>query len=452
MMYFLRMPNMQIEIQAIGGYDEVGKNMTAIRIGEEIYICDMGIHLENYIRYTEDEDIKKFTPQELIDAGALPDDRVLKRKDQVKLILPTHAHLDHIGALPFLARRYDAPILSTPFSIAVLNKILEDSKIRLKNPIKAINVNSSYEASPNVQIEFINMTHSTPQTCMVAFHTPVGVILYANDFKFDNYPTLGQKPNYKKLEDIGKKNVLALIVDSTYSREAQKMPSEMVAKQMLRDVLLATNNRKNLIVITTFSSHIARIQSIIEMGKLLKREIIFLGRSLAKYTESAEEIGIVQFSNEVEIVKYGNKIQKRLKKISPEKRGKYLLVVTGHQGEPRSVLSRLANGVLGFDLEEGDHVIFSSKIIPTETNRKNREILEAKLMQKKVRVFKDIHVSGHAAREDLRDLVNLVKPRYILPAHGDKIITSGMVNLAREMNYKENEIIQLRNGDSVRIL
>jgi ribonuclease J len=446
---------MDIEILAIGGYNEVGKNMTAIRVGQEVYIFDMGIHLENYIRYTEDEDIVKLTTQELIDAGAIPDDRVLAQygwKNKVKLIISTHAHLDHIGAIPFLARNYNAPVISTPFSVAVLKRILTDGRLTLKNPLKSLNVNSTYEASENVSVQFVNMTHSTPQTCMAVLRTPEGIIVYANDFKFDNYPTLGQKPNYQILEDIGKEKVLALIVDSTYSREAQKQPSEAVAKQMLKDVLLATDNENNLIVVTTFSSHIARIQSIVEMGKALNRKILFLGRSLAKYVEAAEELGIVSLSKNVQVVKYSNKVRKELKKIDPKKRGKYLLVVTGHQGEPKSILSRLANGQLGFELEEGDHIIFSSRVIPTETNRKNREILEGVLMQKKVRIFKDIHVSGHAAKEDLRDLVNLVKPHYIIPAHGDKKITHGMVTLAKEMEYTDEQIIELADGEGVRLV
>ncbi len=441
---------MTVEIMAIGGYDEVGKNMTAIRIDNEVYICDMGIHLESYIKHTEDEDIQKFTTPELIHAGAIPDDRAMQDwQERVKLIIPTHAHLDHIGAVPFLAPRYKAPILATPFTLAVLRRIVQDGKMSLRNPLKTLNVNGSIKASDTIKIQFVNMTHSTPQTCMVAFHTKYGIILYANDFKFDNYPTLGQKPNYKKLEELGNEGVLALIVDSTYSRDRQKMPSESVAKQMLRDVLLGAENKQNLVVITTFSSHIARIQSIIEMGQLLGRSMIFLGRSLSKYCEAAEEQGIIKIPKSVEMVKYSSKVKKHLKMIDPRKRGKYMLVVTGHQGEPKSILSRLVDGHLDFELEENDHVIIASRVIPTETNRKNRQILEDKLKAKKVRVFTDIHVSGHAAKEDLRDLVNLVKPKYIFPAHGDKEITQGMVDLGLEMGYDHPHIIQLSNGQRV---
>ncbi len=438
---------MEIQILAVGGYNEVGRNMTAIKIGDEVYICDMGLHIENYIKYTEDEDIVHLTAEELIKADAIPNDTVLGDwKDKVKAIIPTHAHLDHIGGVPFLAPRYRAEILLSPFSQAVLTRILRDGKLTLRNPIKKINVNASYQPTDNVSIQFINMTHSTPQTYMVAFKTPLGSIVYANDFKFDSYPTLGQKPNYEKLEAIGKEGVLALIVDSTYSREACKTPSESVAKQMLKDVLLSTESKNKLVVVTTFSSHIARLRSIIEMGKQLNRKIIFIGRSLGKYAEAAEEAGIINLSEDAEIIKYKSQMRRRLRKILPSKRGKYLFVVTGHQGEPRSVLSRLANDALGFSLEEGDHIVFSCKVIPTDITRANRLVLEQKLMEKKVRIFRDIHVSGHAAKEDLRDLITLLKPRYIIPAHGDETLQSGVVTLAHEMGYRDEHILHLRNG------
>ena len=248
-----------IDICTVGGYNEVGKNMTAVNVDGEVVIFDMGIHLESYIKYTEDEDIINVDPSELIKVGAVPDiTKIEKWKDKVKAIIPTHAHLDHIGAVPYLGNNYDAPILGTPFTIAVLKTILKDEKITIKNKIRTLAPNSVFQLSKNLKVEFINMTHSTPQTVMVALHTKYGIILYANDFKFDRFPTLGEKPNFKRLKELGKKGVLCLIVDSTYSRSCKKTPSESVAKEMLKDVLLGTGNKDKAVFVTTFSSHIAR--------------------------------------------------------------------------------------------------------------------------------------------------------------------------------------------------
>jgi ribonuclease J len=441
---------MTIEITSVGGYNEVGKNMTAIKIDDEVIILDMGIHLENYIKLTEDEDIIKHSVNELIEAGAIPNIESMKEwKRMVKAICITHAHLDHVGAIPYLAQKFNnVPIYGTPFTIEVIEAILKDERMPITNSRNKVNVNSSFMATPNIKVEFINITHSTPQTAMIALHTKYGIIIYANDFKFDKYPTLGKKPNLKRLLDLGEAGeVHSLIMDSTYAAAWKKTPSETVAKDMLRDVILGTDSTGKLIICTTFSSHISRLKSIVEFGKKLNRKIVFLGRSLSKYVEAAKKAGIIDLAEEgVEIIKFSKKIRKKLKDISSDRK-KYLLVMTGHQGEPKASLSRLVRGEFEFDLEKEDHVIFSCTIIPNETNFYNREILEKNLKQKGIRIFKDIHVSGHGAREDLRDLIHLVKPKNIIPAHGNFKMTSALVDLAHDMGYPSEKIHLLQNGD-----
>ena len=389
-----------IEICTIGGYNEVGKNSTAVKIDDEVYILDLGIHLENYVKYTKDEDIIDINPNELMKAGAVPDvSSINDWKSKVKMILPTHAHLDHLGAIPYLANNFKAPIMCTPFTSEVLKGILTEDKIKLNNKIRSMSANSSFQASGNVKIEFIHVTHSTPHTVMIALHTREGIILYANDFKFDLFPTLGKKPNFKRLEELGKQKVLALICDSTYAADARKMPSEAIAREMLKEVMLGIDSKNKHIVVTTFSSHIARLNSIVEFGQKMGRKIVFMGRSMAKYVKAAEAAGIAKFTNKVEVLKFSGEIKRKLKKIAKE-RGKYLMVVTGHQGEPKSTLAKMMNGELKFNFFPEDHVIFSCRTIPTPTNIANREKLEANLRSYNIRIFKDIHQSGHAARED----------------------------------------------------
>lgn len=436
-----------IQIQAIGGYNEVGKNCTVIKVDNELIILDMGLQLDKYIEYTKDEDFLYLDPKELIQVGAIPDIKNIEKK-KVKAIIPTHAHLDHIGAIPYLANNFNAPVICTPFTCAVLRTILKDEKIKIKNKIKELNVNSSLNISKNIKIEFINMTHSTPQTAMIAVHTKYGVIIYANDFKFDNNPIIGKKPNYKRLKELGKQGVLALIVDSIYASEKKKTPSESVAKEMLKDVLLGTESKGKAIIVTTFSSHLARLKSIVEIGQQLNRKIILLGRSLSKYVSAGEETGIINFKNKVEIVKYGKQIKKRLKELEKKKK-KYLIICTGHQGEPRAVLSKIAKGEFKFKLGYEDQIIFSCKVIPSPINIKHREILENNLKTHGVRIFKDIHVSGHAAREDQRDLINMVMPKHIIPAHGNKTMEAALASLAKEMGYKPKYIHILDDGDKL---
>jgi len=443
-----------IEICTLGGYNEVGKNCTAINIDGEVILMDLGLHLEEYIKFTEERDDLRFiSSSQLIKAGAVPDIRKIEDwRKNVKAIVPTHAHLDHIGAIPFLSNKFKADILCTPYAGAVLKAILKDERINLKNKIKVLNTNSIYTISKNIKIEFINMTHSTPQTVMVAIHTKYGVIIYGNDFKFDSSPTLGKKPNFERLKKLGEQGVLALIVDSIYSSYNMKTPSEGVAKALLRDVMLGTDSHGKCMIVTTFSSHLARLKSIIECGKQLKRKIVFLGRSLGKYVEAGEKIGLVNFSKDVEIVKYGKHIKRKLSKISRKDKENYLLVVTGHQAEPRAVLSRMIDGQFDFKFEQGDIVVFSCSVIPTETNIRNRKIMDEKLKRKGVRIFTNIHVSGHAAREDDRDLISMTHPKHIIPAHAEDKKKAALIELADELGYKKGKTSHMmHNGNRLKL-
>ncbi len=441
-----------IEICAVGGYNNIGKNCTAVKVDNEVIILDLGLNLENYIRFTEDEDIIKVSGKQLMKVDAVPNIKTIDDwKDKVKAIVIGHGHLDHVGAVPFLSDNFRAPIIGTPYTISILKETLKEDKMKLKNNLKTLSANSSYKVSDDLTIEFIHVTHSIPQSVITALHTKYGVIMYANDFKFDLSPVLGKKPNFKRLEEIRNENVLALIVECTYADDARKMPSENVAREMLKEVMLGVDSKNNAVLITTFSSHIARLKSIVEFGKKLNRKILFLGRSLSKYVRAAENINLVNFSKDVEILKYSKQIKRKLKKINHE-RENYLLVLTGHQGEPKSVLAKIASKEIPFDLHENDHIIFSCKTIPTPTNIQNREKLEQNLRTFKVRIFKGIHQSGHAAREDLRDLLNIVKPQKIIPSHGNQKMKMALASLAEELGYKTGEnIFLIKDGQCLKI-
>ena len=398
----------------------------------------------------EEEREKIATEKGLRRIGAIPSDYILDNlglRKKVRAIILGHAHLDHIGAVPYLAQRYNAEIIGTPFTIEVLKTLLNDENIHLKNKLVTIHPNSCYNIqgkNKKYKVDFINITHSTIQTSMLALHTDEGIVLYANDFKFDNTPIVGQKPNYEKLAEIAKQGVKVLIVDSLYSGDERKTASEKVARSLLEDVLLTTDNKNSALFVTTFSSHIARLKSIVDFSKQLNREPIFLGRSLNKYVSAAARVNLCPFIKEIKIATYRNHLLKTLKKIEAN-RTNYLVVCTGHQGEPGSILDRIAKNKLTFRFREKDHLVFSSSIIPTQVNIENREKMDMKLKKRGVRLFNNVHVSGHPGREDLRDFVNMISPENIIPAHGSHKNISPMIELGKELGYKPGKNIFLIN-------
>jgi len=444
---------MVVEFCSVGGYNEVGRNMSALKVGNEVVILDMGFYMQKIVDFEEEGGHNQtLTADKLISAQAIPNDNVIKKwRSNVKAIACSHCHLDHIGAIPYLAPRYDVPILGTPYTVEVIKSTLKNDNLKIKNPLKVISPNSKCRVSENIELEFINMTHSTPQTAMIAVHTPEGVILYANDFKFDNHPVLGKKPNYERLKELGKKGILALIVDSLYSDNDGKTPSEKVAREMLKDVMLGTENKGDAVIVTTFASNLARIKSMVDFGQELNRKVVMLGRSLSKYISAAEKVNLVNFSKKVELVAYGNKIRNKLRLIEKEGKGRYLIICTGSQAEPNSVLSKIINKTFSFNLRPQDHIIFSCKTIPVEPNITNRKRLEDKLKRKKIRIFTNIHSSGHCSREDLRDLITMVKPKYIIPAHGDITKRNPMVELASEIGYRKKNVLLVNNGKISRL-
>lgn len=435
-----------IEIIPIGGYSEIGRNCTIVKYKDEAVMLDLGLHMENYIRLTEDEDVPFEIPQStLIREDAVPD--LMSVSDELKYLKAvciSHAHLDHVGAVPFFANKIKVPVHGTKFTIEVLRKLLDDKKKAMNADLVSHPENSKFRVSDNLSVEFIHITHSTPHTVLVVVHTPEGCVVYANDFKLDNAPLLGPKPNYAAMKKL--KNVKALIVDSLYALDPRKTPSESIAREMLRDVLLGTSSEGKNIIVTTFSSHIARLKSVLEIARLLKRKPVFIGRSLAKYLDAAKAAGIVDFEKNAEFVRFGSKLEKyfRQNRVTTDK----LFIVTGHQGEPKAVLSRMAKGGF-FPFNHEDLVVFSCKVIPNEENFLNRSKLESELKGKKVRIFADIHVSGHACREDHREFIKLLNPENVIPTHGDVAMLNAQKDLCVEIGIDEGKVHILKNFSKV---
>lgn len=439
-----------VKIHTVGGYNEVGKNMTVVEYEDDAFIFDFGFYLPSIVSMSERD--KVMTEKRLRNVDAIPDDSVIKKiAHKVCAQFIGHAHLDHVGGAPFMSDKYKAPIYGTPFTIEVLQSLLNDNDAVLQNPMHKIKPNSSFYVQGKkrkYKVDFINITHSTVQTVMIGLHTPKGVILYANDFKIDDTPILGLKPNYKRLRELQKEGILCFVVDSLYSGTQRKTPSEKIARGLLEEVFMTIQNKNAGMIVTTFSSHIARLKSIVEFGKKLDREVVFFGRSLDKYCNAAKNSNIAPFLSDVRMSKYRKQNERLFAKVNKNKK-KYLVVCTGHQGEPGAILERLSRKDLPLQITKSDNIIFSSSVIPTDVNREQFRKMESRLKKFHPRIFRDAHVSGHGGREDLRDTMHIVKPQHVLPSHGGFDKTGPMAELCQELGYKMNKTCHLMSNGGV---
>ncbi|MDP3104264.1 MAG: RNase J family beta-CASP ribonuclease [Candidatus Methanoperedens sp.] len=441
----------EIGIIAVGGYNEMGKNMTGIRIDNDIIVLDMGLQLDR-VQIHEDVEIDKMHSMDLIKMGAIPDDTVMNEVGgKVKAIVCTHGHLDHIGAIPKLAHRYKAPIIATPYTAELVrHEISDEKKFKVNNEVIPLKLGGTYNLTPDIQIEFIRMQHSIVDTAFAAIHTPEGVVLYASDFKLDRTPTIGLPPDFQRLKKLGNEGVRAMITESTNSGLHGKTPSEHIAKDLVRDVLLGTEETDSGVLVTTFSSHISRINAIIQAAEEMDRIPVLLGRSMERYLSLAEKMKLIKFPQNLEIHGSRNAVEKALKRIAQDGKRKYLPIVTGHQGEPDAILTRIANGETQFRIEKGDKVVFSANTIPNPITMANRYALETKLKMAGARIYDNVHVSGHASREDHWELLRMVNPEQVIPSHGNMMMHSSYVELAEDAGYVFGDTVHImRNGEEM---
>ncbi len=442
---------MSVEVIAMGGYEEVGKNMSAVRVGDDVIIFDMGIHLDR-LHIHEDTDISRMHSLDLIEKGIIPDDTIMKDVGgKVRAIVFTHGHLDHIGAVAKLAHRYGAPIIATPYTLALIESTLKgEKKFKVSNPLQSLKPGEKCQISPDITLEFINSTHSIPHAVIAALHTSEGIIVYALDFKFDNHQKISPPPDYNRLKELGKKGVLALIVETTRATEKEevKTHSEKVAKIVLEDVMKGPLQEKEGMIVTTFSSHIERIQAISDIAKYSDRKLMLLGRSMERYCSLAESMGILKLPKNASMYGSPKSVNKALSR-AEDKREEYLLVTTGHQGEVDALLPRIANAKTQFNIQRGDNVIISAPIIPSPVNFANRNLMERRMVSSGARIYTNAHVSGHAGKEDHRDFIRMLNPMHIIPAHGDLNMLGAYAELVEEEGYKlGNDVHVLRNGQA----
>ena len=439
---------MEIEIIAVGGYDEVGRNMTAVRCGKEIVIFDMGLRLDQLMIH-EDAEVDEMHSLDLIKIKAIPDDTVLQKVEgTVKAIVCSPGHLDHIGAIPKLAHRYKAPIIATPYATELIRQqISGEKKFGVGNRLFALGAGQRYTLSPNLVLEFVHTQHSIIDTVTPVLHTPHGAIVYACDFKFDRTPVIGKPPDFARFRQLGKEGVLALIVESTYIHRPGRCPSERIARDLVRDVITSFEDDKSAILVSTFSSHISRVKTIAECAHEIGRKPVFLGRSMQKYSVTAEQMKFVSFPETASVFGDRRTVDRVMRRMMKEGKDKFLPIVTGHQGEPGSILTRIALGDTPYQLSKGDKVIFSANVIPNPMNVGARYVVTQHLKKAGARVFEDLHVSGHAYREDHYEFLQMLQPQHIIPAHADLTMTAGYADFAGDLGYTANKDVHpMQNG------
>ncbi|MBA7602947.1 Ribonuclease J 1 [subsurface metagenome] len=439
---------MTVEILPLGGLGEVGKNMTALGFDGKYIIVDMGIRLDSIMAF-EDAELGEMSREELININGIPDDSSIRNR-KVRAIVLTHGHLDHIGAVGKLAHAYNAPIYGTPFTLELVKRVIREERVfKVKNELRAVMPGDSVEVD-GIEFEFIPAAHSILQTVFVAARGANETILCASDFKLDEEPLIGYKTDRTRLKQLASDGLLAALVGAIRVDEPGPTPSEGHAREMLREAMGEASSTGEAVLVTTFSSHITRLKSIVDLSFELGRTPVLVGRSLRNYCTAAIDLGLVDFPPELRIHGRPNAVHNLLREIEKSK-GDYVLVCTGHQGEPTSVLSRIANGQLPFKVRRGDEVIFSASVIPNPINESNRELLETKLRAQGASIHRDVHVSGHAGRIDTKEFLEFAKPEHLIPCHSTMDKLRLMAELGRELGYPNGHLHLLRNGSCLRL-
>ncbi len=413
----------------LGGSGEIGMNMNLFAYGkpdkQKWIIVDIGV------TFADDSipGIDLIYP----DPGFIID----KKNDLLGIVL-THAHEDHIGAIAHIWPKLKCNIYATPFTSVLINEKFKEKKIDITSYLKIVELNSTLDLNP-FKIEFVTLTHSILEPNGLKIGTPVGNILHTGDWKCDPDPLIGENINSKRLKEIGNEGVITMICDSTNVFSPGRAGSELDVRKNMLKIIQRLNKR---IVVTSFASNVARMETAFYCAEKSGRQIALVGRSMHRIYKAARQCGYLK--NVIEPID-----PREAKNISKDK---IVFLCTGSQGEPMGAMNRIANySHPDVFIEKGDAVIFSSKIIPG--NEKKLYKLHNQLVKEGIEVISEeseyIHVSGHPNREDLKDMYNWIKPKSVIPVHGEHRHMIEHINFAKEMQVPYP--IKVENGDIVRL-
>jgi len=414
----------------LGGSGEIGGNMNLYAYGEDDnqkwIIVDMGVS------FADDSvpGIDLIIP----DAGFIID-----KKDDLLGIVLTHAHEDHIGAVAHIWPSLNCKIYATPFTAALILEKFKEKKIDISSYLNVVPLNSKIKLGA-FEIDFITLTHSILEPNGLSIKTPLGTILHTGDWKIDPNPLIGSQIDEKKLKSIGESGVSTMICDSTNIFSPGRSGSESDVRDSLLKIMEIKTNR---ILVTSFASNVARMESIFYCAKKTGRNICLVGRSMQRIYKAAKKCGYLKGLIEPLEPRDAKKVPKN----------KILYLATGSQGEPMGAMNRIINGVHpDVFMESGDCVIFSSKIIPG--NEKKLYSIQNLIVKNKMEVISEenafVHVSGHPNRDDLKDMYNWVKPQCVIPVHGEYRHMAEHVLFAKEMQVPKTLLIE--NGDIIQLL
>ncbi|MGI6037070.1 MAG: ribonuclease J [Limnochordia bacterium] len=420
--------NDKVSVIPLGGVGEIGKNMTVVECNGEIVVVDCGVMFPDEDMLGIDLVIPDFT-------------YLLENRDRVRGILLTHGHEDHIGALPYVLRELNVPVYGTRLTLALVEEKLRGHGLERSARLHQIKAGQTINLGP-FTVDFVHVNHSIADVVALAIHTPQGVILFASDFKFDQTPIDGRPTDFHKLTELGNKGVVLLLSDSTNAENPGYTLSEKVVGETFKDVFRQAKGR---ILVATFASNIHRIQQIVDAAYEHGRKVAVIGRSMVNVVGIASELGYLQIPPGVLI---------EIEEIDQVPLQELVIITTGSQGEPMSALTRMAmSDHRRIEIVPGDTVILSSSPIPGNEKLVGRTINH--LFKQGAEVIyhsvSGVHVSGHASQEELKLMINLCRPKYFLPVHGEYRMLVKHARLAEEVGVPRKNIFICDPGDTIEI-
>lgn len=420
----------KVEIIPLGGIGEFGMNCMGVRYGDEMIIVDAGMGFPEETPFGVDICIPNF-------------DFLEEYRDDLTAIILTHGHEDHIGALAYILRKFNLPVYASRFTLALTEKRLGEFDMLDDVLLHRVEANDVVTIG-NFKVEFIHASHSLVECFSLAIHTPVGTIIHTGDYKIDDTPVIGKPYDLKTLGRIGDDGVLALLCDSTNATVPGRTPSEMAVIPAFEEIFEETEGR---LIISTFSSSLHRLQIVFDVAHQFGRKVCVIGRSMQKNVEIADEQGLLK-------IPHGTMIDLSTSRALDDDEICYL--VTGSQGEMRAALWNMATSTFkGIEVEKGDTVVLSARIIPG--NEKNISRLIGHLYKRGANIIEEkrrlVHVSGHASQEDIRIMVETARPRYVVPIHGEYRMLFRQKEFIKNHvgNYSDDDIILIENGNVLEI-
>ncbi len=411
-----------LRIIPLGGLEEIGMNITAFEYEDSIIVVDCGLSFPEDDMYGIDL--------------VIPDVTYLKdHLDKVKGFFITHGHEDHIGAIPYILREINVPIYATKLTMGIIDHKLEEHRM-LSDVKRKVVTYGQHINSGCFRVEFIRTNHSIQDAAALAIYTPVGIVVHTGDFKIDYTPVFGDPIDLQRFGEIGKKGVLALMCDSTNAEREGFTQSERSVGRALDDIF--ADHKKKRIIIATFASNVDRVQQIINTAHKYGRKVFVEGRSMVNIIKTASELGYIRIPDNT----LGD-----MDNIRDIPEARTVLITTGSQGESMAALSRMASGThKRVQIKPTDLIVFSSHPIPGNEKAVNNIINELFVKGAEV-IFQDVHVSGHACREDIKLIYSLVRPKYSIPVHGEYRHLKAQAAIAEDMGIPKDHIILLKTGD-----